>query len=304
MLKINYLTGSYVYFAEGRLNRPNSTGLVAEKTDGKKEDTSKCPFCPENGHMTPPAVFDNGVIKIVPNLYPFISEKEGLGYHDVVIDTRDHFENLCDFSEEHMLILLKALKERTEVLESKEHIKYVQVFKNNGPNAGASQRHSHWQIGAQTIIPPKIEYTLNALEKYCLSKGESYFDGKENYIDIWENDVFKVVIPTGSMFSFETHIISKQNITGITEMDENRLKALGDALRFQLGIYKKTDPGLSYNICFYSAPKEYRKSKYFRFYEQLIPRKGNMAGFEFSTGCYINSVLPTEFEKRIKEVMK
>ncbi|MCD8215639.1 MAG: DUF4931 domain-containing protein [Clostridiales bacterium] len=301
MLKENYLTGNYVYYAEGRLNRPNSTGLVKEQPRDKTEDRSRCPFCPENGYMTPPSVFDNGIIKIVPNLYPFISEKEGLGYHEVVIDTPDHFEDISDFSREHMLILLKALKERTETLEEKNHIKYVQVFKNNGPNAGASQRHSHWQIGAQTIIPPKQAYMLKALEKYSLSKGESYFDGEENYISLWENHIFKVVIPTDSMFTFETHIITKKHITALTEMDEEALKALGEALGFQLNIYKQTDPGLSYNICFYSSPKDYRGSKHFRFYEQLIPRKGNMAGFEFSTGCYINSVPPGEFEKMLRE---
>ncbi len=302
MLIKNYLTGIYVYYAAERLNRPNSTGLVENKPRTKDlRETDRCPFCPKNSHMTPPVVFDNGTVKIVPNLYPFISEKEGLGYHEVVIDTPDHFESICDFSPEHMLLLLKALKERTETLEEKDHIKYVQVFKNNGPNAGASQRHSHWQIGAQNFIPPKISYTMKALEDYSLSKGKSFFDDSENFIDIWENEIFKVVIPTDSIFSFETHIISKKHITALTEMNENCLKALAEALLFQLGIYKN-DPDLSFNICFYSAPKEEKNSKYFRFYEQIIPRKGNMAGFEFSTGCYINSVPPREFEKMIKKV--
>ncbi|MCD8089351.1 MAG: DUF4931 domain-containing protein [Clostridiales bacterium] len=301
MLIKNYLTGTYVYFAEGRMNRPNSMGLVKDgEPRSRNEDTSRCPFCPENAYMTPPVIFDNGRVKIVPNLYPFISEKEGLGYHDVVIDTPDHYENLWDFSDGNMLMLLNVLKNRAAELEGKSHIKYVQIFKNNGPGAGASQRHSHWQIGAQTIIPPKIMYAIKALEAYGAEKGKSYFDSGENYIDVWENGVFKVVIPTDSMFPYETHIITKKNITGITEMDDDCLKALGEALKVQLEIYKE-DSALSFNICFYSAPKGYKNNKYFRFYEQLIPRKGNMAGFEFSTGCYINSIPPKEFEKMIKK---
>ncbi|MCD8239040.1 MAG: DUF4931 domain-containing protein [Clostridiales bacterium] len=301
MLKYNYLTGTPVYIAEERLNRPNSTGIPQRKAESSKDSGENCPFCPHNAHMTPPVIYDNGVVKIVPNLYPFISQKEGLGFHDVVIDTPNHNETISDYTREHMENLLSVLKMRQIQLEEKPGIEYVQVFKNNGRNAGASQSHSHWQIGAQNIISPKISYMYERLKEYKDLKGKSYFDSEDAFISVWENTLFKIAIPTDSLFSFETHIITKEDIPSLTEFSESQLSLLAEVLLKQLSIYKKYDSTLDFNICFYSTPKKYKQSSAMRFSSQFIPRKGNIAGFEFSTGCYINSVTPEALENLIKK---
>ncbi len=302
MMKKNYLTGNIVYYAEERLNRPHSRTDVGRYKNSKEG----CPFCPENKGMTPEAVYDDGVIRIVPNLYPFLSKKSGSGYHEVVIDTQDHFENICDYTPDHMFMLMKALKYRSLCLEKHENIKYVQIFKNNGLSAGASLYHSHWQMGAQTIIPPKIEYMLKAAYEYKMKYGKSLFSSSEKYIVLYENEHFKLAVPDDSLFTYETHIISKSEKSSLTELDNEELRALGDILKVQLNMYKGLDEGLCYNICFYSAPNGLRSANGLRSYEgfsffvQLIPRLGNMAGFEFSTGCYINSVLP----ERCAEILR
>lgn len=298
MLIKNFLTGNPVYYAQGRLDRPLS---FKEHKPTHKDNGATCPFCPKNTHMTPPAILDNGTIRIVPNLYPFISEKEGLGFHEVVIDTKRHDEKLSDFSDEHMYILLNTLSERFKELLKYEHIKYIQIFKNNGSNAGASQSHSHWQIGAQNFVPPKIEYMLRVLKNYNEKNNENYFDSEGAFIKLWENDSFALVIPTDSMFTFETHIITKKDRQSLTGFDRDELFHLAEAIKKMLSIYTKMDTP-DYNICLYNAPKGYSDSS-FRFFIQLIPRKGNMAGFEFSTGCYINSVPPEVCESIMRKLL-
>lgn len=286
MLKQNFLTGSYVYFSEERLNRP----INLPKSAPVDDDISNCPFCSRNSHLTPPPVYNDGIIKIVPNLYPFISQKEGLGFHDVVIDTPNHFENISDYTPAHTYRLLRVLQMRFNELYAYNHIKYVQIFKNNGLSAGASQPHSHWQIGAQTIIPPKIVYMLSVLQKYYTENNSCYFDSAAGYLNLWQNDMFKISIPTDALFPYETHIIPKNNRASLTDFSDDELKSLANALLKQLNMYKNFDKSLAYNICFYSCPKSLSGIQGFRFFIQIIPRIGNMAGFEFSTGCYINSV--------------
>ena len=305
MLIKNFLTGTPVYYAEERLRRP----ISFEKSSRKKNDETSenddgegCPFCPKNAYMTPTPIFDNGTIKIVPNLYPFISEKEGLGFHDVVIDTPLHNERFAEFSQEHILMLLEALAERFLQLEGYEHIKYIQIFKNNGLGAGASQAHSHWQIGAQNFVPPKIRYMLDVLKEYSEKTGENYFDSKKAFITLWENSCFALVIPTDSMFTYETHIITKKSRQRLSEFSREELGLLGEALKKQISVYEAYDDRPDYNICVYNAPKGCSDSS-FRFFIQLIPRKGNMAGFEFSSGCYINSVSPEACEKIMKGLL-
>ncbi len=299
MIKKNYLTGNIVYYAEERLNRPHSR----TEAESYKDNREGCPFCPENSHMTPDPVYDDGIIRIVPNLYPFLSEKDGSGCHEVVIDTKNHYENICDYSPEHMYQLLKALKTRSLELEKQSGIKYIQIFKNSGLSAGASLYHSHWQIGAQTIVPPKIEYMLDAAEKFENENGASLFCSREKYIDLYENNFFRLAVPDDGLFTYETHIISKTGRPSLTELENSELEELGDILHRQLNMYRKLDKGLCYNICFFSAPKAMRPAAGFAFFTQLIPRLGNMAGFEFSTGCYINSALPTRSAEILKALL-
>ena len=41
---------------------------------------------------------------------------------------------------------MKTMQKRYRQLEEDPRSKYVQIFKNQGKDAGASQSHSHWQI--------------------------------------------------------------------------------------------------------------------------------------------------------------
>ena len=44
---------------------------------------------------------------------------------------------------------------RYRQLEEDPRSKYVQIFKNQGKDAGASQSHSHWQITSLCVVPLK-----------------------------------------------------------------------------------------------------------------------------------------------------
>ncbi len=166
MIKRCYLTGEYVFYATERAKRPHSFKII---DDTPSVPVKYCPFCLENEHMTPKRIFgtEDGRIRIVPNKYPFITvDDESFGVHDVLIDTADHEERMYQFSDEHMYSLMQVIKNRTLELEADERIKYVQVFKNQGRDAGASQSHSHWQIAALNVVPLKMEHLLEVLGNF------------------------------------------------------------------------------------------------------------------------------------------
>ena len=293
MIKRCYLTGEYVFYATERANRPHSFKII---DDSPSVPVQYCPFCPQNEHMTPKRIFgtEDNSIRIVPNKYPFITvDDESFGVHDVLIDTADHEERMYMFTDEHMHRLMQVIKNRVIELEADPRIKYVQVFKNQGKDAGASQSHSHWQIAALSVVPLKTEHLLSVLGSYCEDNGKCYFchlDFGNRIIE--ENDMF---------FSY-MDILPKRHISSITEFTDKELESFGILLRNSVkrleGIYK----GVSYNVCFYSAPKDCKNNKAFHFYAQIFPRIGHMAGFEFSTGCYINSVLPEVGAEKLRQV--
>ena len=291
MIKRCYLTGEYVFYATERANRPHSFKII---DDSPSVPVQYCPFCPQNEHMTPKRIFgtEDNSIRIVPNKYPFITvDDESFGVHDVLIDTADHEERMYMFTDEHMHRLMQVIKNRVIELEADPRIKYVQVFKNQGKDAGASQSHSHWQIAALSVVPLKTEHLLSVLGSYC----------EDNRI-IEENDMFFSYMPADAKFAYEMDILPKRHISSITEFTDKELESFGILLRNSVkrleGIYK----GVSYNVCFYSAPKDCKNNKAFHFYAQIFPRIGHMAGFEFSTGCYINSVLPEVGAEKLRQV--
>lgn len=301
MIKRCFLTGEYVFYATDRAKRPHSF-----KRDNSVRVTPReyCPFCPENSHLTPPVIYDDGLIKIVPNKYPFVhTNEETYGVHDVVIDTPEHDERLKDFSEEHILQLMNVLKARFIELESDERCNYVQIFKNEGMDAGASQSHSHWQIAALPVIPLKMENLLKVLNGYYDEHKSCYFCSLDKGSRIVEeNDSFITYLPADGKFPYGMDILPKKHLTSIVEFSEKELSDFGLILTRSLKRLLGIRPGISYNLCLYSAPKAVKGSEYFHFYTQIIPRIGHMAGFEFSTGCYINSVLPEVGAEELRNV--
>jgi UDPglucose--hexose-1-phosphate uridylyltransferase len=117
-----------------------------------------------------------------------------------------------------------------------------------------------------------------------------------------ENEDFIVYLPADGKFAYGMDILPKKHVSSISDFTDSELANLGKALRNAVKRLVSVTPGVCYNVCFYSAPKGYEYDKYFHFYVQIIPRIGHMAGFEFSTGCYINSVLPEDGAKTLREI--
>lgn len=302
MIKRCFLTGEYVFYATDRAKRPHSF----KKTNVVTTPKEYCPFCPGNEHMTPGIVYtsDDNSIRVVENKYPFLPKNnQYFGLHEVLIDTNDHEEILADFSDEHMEKLIRAIKERYTTLEADPRSRYVQVFKNQGRDAGASQSHSHWQITSMCVIPLKMEHILGVLKKFHSDTGKCYFCNlKFDDRIVEENQHFISYIPADGKFPYGMDILPKRHISSVKEFNEEEIKSFGIILRNSIKRLKAIKDDISYNICLYSAPKNTGSSEYFHFYGQIIPRIGQMAGFEFSTGCYINSILPETAAKELKEI--
>ncbi len=312
MVKQCFLTGELIFFAEERAKRPHNF----KKLHITSTPSEFCPFCLENESMTPKEVFStpDKRIRIVPNKYPFISKNDPTHYgiHDVLIDTANHDERLYKFKDEHITEVIKAIRHRVDILQKDENVVYVQVFKNDGIDAGASQSHSHWQIAALSVLPPKYSVIKNVLEKYYKENNKCYFCHLKETLGeqiIDENEHFISYVPTDAKFPYEMYIIPKKHISNITEFNDSEISSAGKLIRNCVKRLASIYEGISYNICFFGSPKPNALKNpsdnfkdYMHFHIQIIPRIGHMAGFEFSTGCYINSVMPERAAKTLKEI--
>ncbi|WP_317366501.1 DUF4931 domain-containing protein [uncultured Tyzzerella sp.] len=298
MIKKNFLTGEYVIYSLDRANRPQSI-----KKNTLKTPIEICPFCIENEHMTSNPIYTsfNKEIRIIDNKYPIIDiNREKYGIHYVLIDTKEHQKNIVDYTDEHMYYLIKSMKDILNILEKDEKLEYVQIFKNKGANAGASQSHSHWQILALSMLPNRQKYMLDTLKEYEKDNGRCYFCSMD-YTDnlVCENNEFLAFCPDDSLYCYEINIIPKKHITNIKYLDDYMLNELGSILKKCLIKLNLVYNDLDYNI---SVQNGFRAKYEYHFFIQIIPRMGYLGGFEFSTGMFVNSVLPKDAAKRLRKI--
>lgn len=284
--------------SENRQRRPNQV---------RGEDS--CPFCIHNKSDIEKILMethtpDGEYIRIVNNKYP-VCHIEGplYGMHDVVIETADHKKRPYNYSKAHWYSLIKLMQERWKVLETNPRIKFIQIFKNEGEEAGASIRHAHWQIIALEEVPYTMSRHYSGVEEAYHVGGCSLCKTEENDpFCIMENKMWRLIVPKGAGLPYESWIIPKKHISHFGQIEENDMEELSLVLRETLQLYECILPNLSYNVCVMSG-RPHADDTY-HFYIKVLPRTGNFAGFELATGCYINVLNPQKQAAIMQESLK
>ena len=322
-MRKSIITGEWVIFASNRHKKPyayNHGKAVKENCH------AACPFCVGNESLTPKERYrteKNGSwqIRVFKNMYPavdditfekdndpFYESAEGMGFHEVLVDTPVHGQEPHMFTDEKMYEVLCALKKRAETIGSMDKIKYVQIFKNNGPMAGASIAHSHWQLIGVPIVPTEQTRALSAFKKYYAEKGKCLMcdmaehEKKEGKRIIYENDEFICFIPYAAKFSYEIFVVPKKHTSTFVSMTEKQYRSLAEALKKLITAVTCIKEGVCYNICFQDSPVKCDKD--YHWYLRIIPRIGALAGFENGTSSYINPLLPEDAAQNIRDIMK
>src|SRR5439155_5532040 len=155
-LRKDPVVGRWVIISTERSRRPTSFVPV---THEKKKHF--CPFCAGNEDRTPPEVFayrpgggaPNGPgwsVRVVPNKFPALQiegtldrrgeglydKMNGIGAHEVVIETAEHDKDFADLPVEHIEQILNAYRERAMDLHRDRRLRYVRILKHHGTVAG------------------------------------------------------------------------------------------------------------------------------------------------------------------------
>ncbi len=305
----NFLTGEWTVYAVGRKKRPYEFERMVKP---KYTDTSQCPFCCGNEEKTTSVLYQDRpgaewTVRVFPNLYPTVCPTDhcgkkqeglfqavgGIGQHEVLVDTPVHTQRIHSFDAGHLKRVLSALQMRSAKMKEEKYIRYVQIFKNNGPEAGMSISHSHWQIVGLPLIPSRVgELQRHMLsDKGCLVCQMLQQELEKQVRVCAENASFVALAPFASRFPYEVSIFPKQHQASFSQAEEAQLTDLANLL---LPILTKTaalqNGETGYNICLMDAPK----GEDFHWHMEILPRIGGFAGFEYATDTYINSVLPEE----------
>ncbi|WP_242834240.1 galactose-1-phosphate uridylyltransferase [Clostridium pasteurianum] len=313
-MRINPISKETVIMSENRSKRP--TDFSSNKNGIEKmEFKDDCPFCIANQHMTAEKIYDSKgsyPVTVVENKYPIVSKKEDTksniyGFHYVVIEGREHSKSFYELKKVHIAEIIKAYISVSKDIYENEFIKYVQIFKNNGRDAGASLQHAHSQIVGINIIPEKIKREIeNTKEYYKKNKICVLCDILKNEIQIKERIVhqgkeFIALCPYASTYKYEIQIVKRKHSSTMMNLNEKEIDDLSDVLKVVTNkLHRVLGENISYNI-YYNFIKE--DNEYYHFYIEICPRTVKGAGFEISTGIMVNTVLPEIAAKKLREAI-
>src|ERR1035437_7824524 len=164
----------------------------------------------------------------------------GIGAHEVIIETPDHNRTLADLTVNEVNDVLIAYRHRYLDLRKDFRFRYMVLFKNHGTRAGASLSHSHSQLIAVPLLPPLASTQLKVARNYfsdnerCVFCDLIAFELREGVRVVKEFSSFVTLTPYASCSPFELRLYPKRHSHDFVLMDDTQLAELAIALKEML----------------------------------------------------------------------
>lgn len=327
-LRKDPVIGRWVIISTERGKRPSDFPVGTRKRSAKL-----CPFCPNNESSTPPEVYsvrENGSapntpgwsIRAIPNKFPALriegdlnregegifDKMNGIGAHEVIIETPDHSKDLTDLEVGQIKDVIKAYRARIIDLKKDARFRYIMIFKNQGEAAGASLEHSHSQLIATPITPKRVYEEIEGAKKYYEYKERCIFcdivrqEIQQAVRIITRNDSFVSIAPFASRFPFEIWILPLKHKSHFEDIDDQDAGAFAEIMKTTMSKLATALNNPPYNYMIHSSPVDGQNEKLYHWHVEIIPKLTRVAGFEWGTGFYINPTTPEDAARFLREL--
>jgi UDPglucose--hexose-1-phosphate uridylyltransferase len=330
-LRKDPVTGRWVIISTDRSRRPGDFSRERAVIKGG----SFCPFCPGNESTTPPEILayrpsenkkrdaPGWNLRVVPNKFPALGiegdldrqadgmfdKMNGIGAHEVVIETPNHMETLATMPLKRVEDVLWAFRDRILDLKQDRRFKYIMVFKNHGEPAGASLEHPHSQLIALPILPKQVVEELEGAKRYFSNKERCIFcdilrheTGARVRVAA-ENQDFVTLSPYASRYPFEMWVLPRRHESSFENSPSSLYENLARMLRTILAKAALVLDNPAYNLVLHTSPVQENTQDYYHWHLEIIPKLTKTAGFEWGTGFYINPTPPEEAAKFLREAV-
>jgi UDPglucose--hexose-1-phosphate uridylyltransferase len=303
---------------------------------GRTEAPAGCPFCPGHEAETPPTLAaitgQDGAwrVRAFSDKMPVFQvegdldrEAEGLydrmrnvGAHEVVVETREHATTTGQFPAEDIALVFQMFRQRIRDLKNDVRFRYVQVFKNQGAQAGSVIQHAHSHLVATPVVPRRLEAELRWSKRY--------YDLKERclYCDILRQEVtqgtrlvaqgadFVAFCPFAPRFAYEVWIFPAVHRHRFEDLDDPDLAGLAALLKDVVRRVERKVP--DYSLVLHTSPNEKSSPVWglrwdsladdFHWHVEVLPRQAETARLHREEEFYVNPVPPEEAARELREM--
>jgi UDPglucose--hexose-1-phosphate uridylyltransferase len=325
-IRQNLATREWVIISTERAKRPEQFAMAKRDRIGALPPyDATCPFCVGNEELDLerlrlPA---EGAwkLRVVANRYPALQNDgtivrqidgvqrslTGVGYHEVVVESPQH--NTCPALEEldEVERTLRAFQLRGQAYSADERVEQIVYFKNHGPTAGTSLLHPHAQVIALPVVPYTIQARAAEARRHFDDHGECVIcrmchdEARAQQRIVAETEHFSAFIPFAAFSPFHLWIVPRRHAASYLEATPDELHELAGLLRDMLRriYFALNDP--DYNYVIRTAPQCEHTARHLHWYVAIVPRVTQTAGFELGTGMFINTALPEESARFLRE---
>ncbi len=308
-------TGRRVIIAPERAARPQ--GFAADTS------SDACPFCAGQEQQTPHEIFAIGPqdrvpdqspwsLRIVPNKYPaLVPHTSGdtlieagaiaaVGKHEVVIETPRHLTRFGDLSIAEAINVFTAYRDRLDAIANEDSHPFGLVFKNSGPEAGATLPHLHSQLVALPEVPIATNEKLRRSAEFkqqsgcclwCDMLAKELADGRRI---VAENEHFVAFCSFAGRFPYEMCVLPRNHETQFTQTCDTSLASLGNIMRDLIGRLEVNDQTANYNYWIHTLPFDTIEADHYHWHIEIVSRMTTVAGFEWGSGWFINPICPED----------
>jgi len=292
-LRPHPITRELVLYAPERAQRPHAFAGLTPVGAGDIQLAGPltlmddpCPFCGGNEALTPPELARTGSgqewrIRVFPNKYPATE------HHEIIVESPRHeatFDRLADPAE-----ALRMYIDRYAAMRRQADVRYVSLFRNHGPLAGASLEHLHSQLMGLSFVPPRVEAESYAFLTWRSCRlCELIATHRTLGLIIEETETMVWLAPSAPSFAYESWLLPKRHMPEMPGLGELELVDL--ALLLQRASKAMNGLATSHNWLWMNFPD----STHAHLYVAMVPRLTAVAGFELATGAFINVIDPEE----------
>ncbi|RPH93891.1 galactose-1-phosphate uridylyltransferase [candidate division KSB1 bacterium] len=329
----------WVIIASERARRPSEFEVTVTQ-----QSAEFCPFCPCNEDKTPPEIMavrdgfsapnsPGWSVRVVANKYPALriegdldraaeglyDRMNGVGAHEIVIETPDHTRHIADQPQSHLAKVLRTYRDRLLDLQRDTRFLYVAIFRNYGESAGATLSHPHSQLIAMPIVPRVIEIELRSARDHYYQRERCLFcdllrqerdAGSRIVVD---NGDYIAYAPYAARSPFELILAPTRHQHDFAHITDDGTEKLAAILIETLHRLRSALNDPPFNFVIHSAPNIRSRSVWmqdfpyladgYHWHIEIIPRLTKSAGFEWGTGFHINPTPPelaADYLRRVK----
>lgn len=232
------------------------------------------------------------------------------GGHEVFIESPSHDHSLVTLDLSQATMLFRAYQLRMSHWRKAPSICYVSLFKNSGPAAGASLHHSHSQLIATTELPFAAKAVADRMKLHwaktgcCLQCDLVRSEIKAKVRVVASTDSLVAYCPFGSHLPMLLRITTRRHLDCYESLTMSELEELAKLVRRCIRWLQKIYPDVAYNYLIHTRPPGVGGEDMAHWALELFPRVSHVAGFEWSSDCLINPMLPETAAAKYRSIAR